>query len=182
MIDREPDLAAARAAASSALADSELGSAPDPVSSSAPASGSAPSGSSATAPTSDTQRAALAAARGQLIRMGAMGVLALSCMAAERWGAHWVYTEQECLTVSEATLDVAEYYFGGFDHPLFKLGLVLGVTAVPRLIGPKLPPLQRETPAAAAPAPGPGQPASSSTGQPAPPAPAAAPEELRAAA
>ncbi len=181
MIDRTPDLAAARAAASSALADSELGSQTDsPPSAASPGPSSA--GSAAT-PSSGPSAEAFAASREQLIRMGAMLVLNLSVNAAQRWGAHWVYTEAECMNVSAATLGVVEHYFPNFDHPVVVLAVALGATALPRMMGPKLPPLVVTPPPGAAPAtPGAGQPASSSTGQPASTSPAPAAEELRAAA
>ena len=178
MIERTPNLEAARAAASSALADSELG---ETLGASAPGSVSSPGGTAAPGATSRAADGAgsaaaakaIGASREQLIKMGAMLVLGLSTGAAQRWGAHWVYTEQECLAVSEATLDVAEYYFGGFDHPLLNLGIVLGATALPRVLGPKLPPLTAAAlPASSSAAPGAGQPASSSSGQPAATSPA----------
>ena len=87
--------------------------------------------------------------------MGAMAVGGLSVSAAQRWGAHWVYSEQESLAVSESVLDVVEFYFGSFDHPLAKLGIVLGATAVPRMLGPKLPPLGQAPASVPAPTPAP---------------------------
>lgn len=183
MIERTPSLDAARSAAALHLADERLPGDAEPTLPSEQASSSTSHESAERSTTSTSSSSpngsaskGIAASREQLIRMGAMLVLNGSVGAARRWGAHWVYSEQECLAVSEATLDVIEHYFGGVNHPVVNLGIVLGATAVPRIIGPKQPPLGATpaTPPASSPPP------TSSTGN-ATPGPAAA-AEVKAAA
>lgn len=137
MIDRTPDLYAARTAARDLDAElvplglgpeGDLGNAEDfekHVSSQTPS--------------------AIAASRGELVKLLSLIVLNASTTAAKRWGAHWVYSQPECELVACATLDVLELYIPDFNGPWMNLALVLGVSAVPRILGPKLPPLPEES-------------------------------------
>lgn len=150
MIDRAPNMDAARAAADELAGeldsidsarrsleqeDAELGR--QVVGDSTTSAASSPAASSP-----------LGASRAQMIALGSMLVLNLSTAAAKRWGAQWVYTEAECEVVATAALDVAELYLDELDNPWWQLAIALGATAIPRLVGVKLPPLvESSTPA-----------------------------------
>lgn len=150
MIDRVPYLEAAREAAASTLAGVEQlvdVETPAPATSSSDGEG----------------LAELLAAREKLVALGSVLVHNLSTGAARRWGAHWVYDEQECKAVADAALDVAELYVGKLSGPWERLAVVLAATTLPRFVGPKLPPLV-DSPASSSSGPAPaglqeGQPA-----------------------
>lgn len=146
MLDREPDLDAARAAAAEVLDEQYLDDAtaahvhvvqPSAV----PASSAEPATAApATSPTSSSANA-LAANREAIVRQCTLLIGGLSTKAAERWGAHWQYQPEEAQMLAEAGLDVAALYVDNLESPWSRLYLALGITIIPRLLGPKLPPL-----------------------------------------
>lgn len=174
MLDRDPDLEAARAAATATLDDEQLADVLDAPAQTVEAPGQAQAHEAAAPPAATAPAASappanmLAANREALVHQCTLLVGGLSIKAAERWGAHWAFQPAEAQAVAEASLDVAALYVDNLESPWSRLYLALGMTFIPRLLGPKLPPLGQ----AAAPASSPA----------AEPAPASSAEEAKAAA
>ena len=141
MIDRAPDLEQARAAATAMLADDKLNLEPEP----APAPAQEASSSAAAPPDAPPprkhDREKMVAACTVLIGVG-------SIKLAQKWGAHWQYSPEEAGEIAEAAVDVAEMYSSAVTSPWSRLGMALGATILPRMLGPKLPPLVIVEPAA----------------------------------
>lgn len=135
MIDRGPNLDAARAAAIELDADLAADLAQHPTVDEVERAEA----------TIERASSAIAASRAQLVKFGSLLVLNLSTKAATRWGAHWIYSEGECIAVATAALDVADLYLDELDGPWTNLAIVLAATAIPRMLGEKLPPLVEPT-------------------------------------
>lgn len=146
MLDREPDNDAARTAAEKILTDAALSCDPSGSSVSSAPSGSTSQESTAHSTSSKSSSASLLANRDALARTIALGIGAASYKAAQRWGAHWMFTGDEALNIGHAALDVADLYVSSLDGPWERLAVAVATPVVLRFLGPKLPPLPPDPP------------------------------------